>query len=84
LLLVKKMLSAIGLYNRLAVTRETSHAQRASNDKVATGRKSGVKNCTNYKHQKAVMQAFNIVDCLAESHLFPFLVKVKIIYGKQS
>jgi len=35
--------------------------------------------CINYKPEMAVVQEFDIADCLVEPHLLHFLVKVKII-----
>jgi len=56
-----------------------------SSEKFATGKVSGVKILLQLiTSEMAVMQALSIVNCLIESHLLPFQVKVKIIFGEPS
>jgi len=40
--------------------------------------------CINASLPDALMQALGIIDCLAEPHLLPVLVKVKKYFGKTS
>jgi len=74
----------IGLYNRLTISQELHVLKQTSNEKVSTGRTSGVKFLCQLLVRMAVMQALDIVDSLVEPHLIPFLVKVKIISGEPS
>jgi len=57
---------------------------KASKDKVMTGNTSGVQIFASMTNRKAIMQVLSIIDCPAEPHLFPILVKVNKISRNSS
>jgi len=49
-----------------------------------TGNTSGVQIFASMTNRKAIMQVLSIIDCPAEPHLFPILVKVNKISRNSS
>jgi len=74
----------VGLYNRLTVFHEFHVLYKTSNDSVMAGSTSGVQISASVTSQKAVMQAFSIINCPAEPHFLPVLVKIKKVFCKTS
>jgi len=77
------MSSDVGLYNRLTVVHAFNVLDKACKDKVMTVGISDVHIFTSVTSQKAVMRALGIIDCLAEPHLVPVLVKIMKILAKR-
>jgi len=71
-------------YNTLAMFHEFHRLDKASKDKIRDRMCIQCKKFASTTSQKAVMETLRIIDCPAESHLLPILVKVKKILPKHS